>query len=213
MDKSFAHFFVEHVWVLLLVSVVYLLQILSSIFFLSGSIWSSIHFVGKKEAQILSPIHLWCRNQRTQEEFCKRFLALCGFDPCSSFFQFVQVTRFFFTVCCCWWIAILVSNCDKLERSLLLEWGVGFNDSESSRVGLLLKTVAAAAPDGSSSSQGHTVPLLQEVRSDHWNLKKKLAPHLYYTRFVSAIIPAKNNVVSTVKIRVHSKMTASILQV
>jgi hypothetical protein len=33
---------------------------------------------------------------------------------------------------------------------------------------LLLKTVAAAAaPDGSSSSQGHTVPLLQEVRSDH----------------------------------------------
>jgi hypothetical protein len=43
----------------------------------------------------------------------------------------------------------------------------GFNDSESSRGGLLLKTVAAAAPDGSSSSQGHTVPLLQEVRSDH----------------------------------------------
>jgi hypothetical protein len=32
---------------------------------------------------------------------------------------------------------------------------------------LLLKT--AAAPDGSSSSQGHTVPLLQEVRSDHLN--------------------------------------------
>ncbi|KAH8945272.1 hypothetical protein BDL97_12G033100 [Sphagnum fallax] len=39
----------------------------------------------------------------------------------------------------------------------------GFNDSESSRGGLLLKTVAAAAPDGSSSSQGHTVPLLQEM--------------------------------------------------
>ncbi len=160
----------EHVWVLLLVSVVYLLQILSSIFSRSGSIWSSIWFCGrKKEAHILSPIHLWCRNQRTQEEFFKRFLAPRGFDPFSSFFQFVQVTRFFFTVCCCWRIAILVSNCDKLERSLLVEWGVGFNDSESSRGGLLLKTVAAAAPDGSSSSQGHTVPLLQEVRSDHWN--------------------------------------------
>jgi hypothetical protein len=40
-----------------------------------------------------------------------------------------------------------------------------------------------------------------------------MAPHLYYAGFVSAIIPAKNNVVSTVKIRVHSKMTASTLQV
>jgi hypothetical protein len=38
----------------------------------------------------------------------------------------------------------------------------GFNDTESSHGGLLLKTVAAAA-DGSSSSQGHTVPLLQEM--------------------------------------------------
>jgi hypothetical protein len=78
---------------------------------------------------------------------------------------------------------------------------------------LLLKTVAAAAPDGSSSSQGHTVPLLQEVRSDHLNLRKKMTPHLYHARFVSAVIPAKNNVVSTVKIRLHSKVTASILQV
>ncbi len=63
-------------------------------------------------------------------------------------------------------LPFFVSNGDKLERSLLVEWGVGFNDTESSHGGLLLKTVAAAA-DGSSSSQGHTVPLLQEVSSYH----------------------------------------------